>query len=79
MSVYLSKAGMWFRCLFVYCCVCALWRPAGVPTPAQDPIKDCEKIMERNQNLEKIHALLEKSEHLGDILCLLSTLETKHF
>ena len=41
--------------------------------------KDCEKIMERKQNLEKIHALFGEPGHLGDILCLLSALETKHY
>jgi hypothetical protein len=41
--------------------------------------KDCEKIMERKQNLEKMHALFGKPGHLGEILCRLSTLVTKHY
>jgi hypothetical protein len=35
-GIYLSKAGMCFRCLFVWCgCVCALWRPAGAAALSQ--------------------------------------------
>jgi hypothetical protein len=37
-SVFFAGSAEKRSCLFVYCCVCALWRPAGVPTPAQDPI-----------------------------------------
>ena len=36
--------------------------------------KDCEKIMKRKQNLEKIHALLKKSEYTGKKSCLSKTL-----
>ena len=42
-----------------------------------DTPEGCDKLIERKQNLEKIHAILEESKHLGEILSLLQTLENK--
>ena len=36
---------------------------------------DCEKIILKKQNLEKINAILVNSKHLSEILSLLQTLE----
>ena len=40
-----------------------------------DTVEGCENLIERHQNMTKIQALLEKSEHLNDILVLLQGLE----